>query len=637
MDNKNIAILVTGIIEVYQDTVLEGISNYLKDKNCNVVIYQCINAGGYKEKYDIGEHNIFSLVNLDLFDGVIAFTNTFRLDDAYNHVVNLIKNSKVPVMSIEQEFENSHSVCSDNYSDIYRIIEHMIHEHNCTKINFITGYLKNVEAIERFRAYKDALAEHGIPYDDSRVYYGEFCSWDGENAVRKFYNSDNGLPEVIVCSNDIMALGAYNELKRMGIRVPEDVKITGYDNIKQAEYNEVPITSVHRQLDKVGATAAQSLFDIMEGKEVPKKQILLSSPVYTTSCGCPENVNKLNRNRIITREVDLNMSMNYLYISSRMFESLNSSIVLDELVEKIKYWINSLDCEEFYMCLSKDWLGNSNDLNNIDNNYRVSDYTDNVMPVISYSNKEFKTFSEFYKMDLIPVKISPKNKTFYYTTFPLHFQDRCFGYCVIGNSSFSRENNINYTWYAVSIINSLEIIRRESQLNLLVNKLNRLSVRDCLTGIYNRNGFLSSAKSIIEDENNKNTNIMIAFLDLDGLKQINDKYGHEEGDVALKALADILNNCKKQQDIVGRLGGDEFAFLGVGYNYTEAEDFTNTIQSAIQQYNRQSLNEFAIGASCGYYIFTPQDNMELSECIDIADGKMYKEKYKKKKKGIHNN
>jgi diguanylate cyclase (GGDEF)-like protein len=93
----------------------------------------------------------------------------------------------------------------------------------------------------------------------------------------------------------------------------------------------------------------------------------------------------------------------------------------------------------------------------------------------------------------------------------------------------------------------------------LLSKIRELSVTDELTGLYNRRGFFQLALSRLNFlSRSADDTLLLLMFDLDGLKQINDTYGHSEGDTALKSFADILKQTLRQDDIIGRIGGDEF-------------------------------------------------------------------------------
>lgn len=632
LKKQNIAIVLTGITEEYQTLMLDGISNFVKDRNYNFTIFQCLNGGVYNDKYDVGEHNILNLVNFDDFDGAIVIPNTIKYKNTFHTIIEKIEHANIPIVTIDYDAHNTCFVGNDNYGEMKNIVEHMINVHNCTKINFITGHVHNFEGKSRFYAYKDVLKEHNIPFDERRVFHGQFCYWDGENAVKQFMNSELGLPEVIVCSNDQMALGAFDELTRCGIRVPEDIKLTGFDNFKRAEYNSVPITSVHRHLDMVGETAVRTVINMINGNDVVKTQYIPANIVINRSCGCQERKEKINKN-VTGVAKSSTLTENYTYTEGRMIENINSSRNFDELINNLKYWIQKLDCCEFYICLCSDWLasGNVNDINHFNTNYKVYNYSETMLPVISYKDGKFLDLVEFDTNKLLPQNFDESDSTKFYTFAPLHFQDRCLGYSVMATNEFNHFKSVIYSSYVVNIINALEIVRREHQLKIIIDHVKKLSVTDGLTGIYNRPGFLEKVQKIIEVHKDRNINMMIAYFDLDGLKSINDNYGHEEGDVAIKSVADTLKLCSKSTDIIGRIGGDEFVYFGLDYNISDAERLLNKVNAKLLEY-KDPFDRYHISCSSGYQIMTSSEEINLKESIELADSKMYlqkREKYNK--------
>ncbi len=630
---KRIAVIVAGVIEPYQNGVLTGICEYAKNQNCDVLLFQCFNGGENKEKYDIGEHNILNLVEFEDYDGVILLANTIRFADALDSLLEKIKKTSTPVVTVEYHSEEAYSIISDNLGDMKKIVNHIINKHNCRDIGFVTGFLTNAEATNRFNGYKQALAENGIEYCEDRVFYGQFRTWDGEYAVKQFAASEKGLPEAIVCSNDHMALGAYEALVSMGIKVPEQVKITGFDNIRRAESNKVPITTVHRILDVVGIKAIETIFQLINGEDVEKVQHVASKPIYTSSCGCPEYQVKYNK-ALSNSGTEPSVTAAHLYTISRMLEDLNTSLNLELLNERLEFWVPRIERTDFFLCLCDNWdYYDAENLEDPNNRYRTEGYSEKMTPQFTYYGGNFLDLPAFDTRKLIPVPFEEDDPTtYFYMFYPLHFRDRCLGYCVYKSNDFHFDNNVMYTSYSVNIINALEIISRENKLKILVNKLNRLSLSDALTGIYNRHGFTSLGQQLLNSITDGDTSMMIVYFDLDGLKHINDTLGHEEGDIAIKALADAIKSCSRETDIVARLGGDEFVVMGPYYTYQEAELFCKKINTYLDNYNSKSGNSFTVSVSSGCYVFSIHDGMELSDYIDIADGKMYKEKYEKKKK-----
>jgi diguanylate cyclase (GGDEF)-like protein len=171
-----------------------------------------------------------------------------------------------------------------------------------------------------------------------------------------------------------------------------------------------------------------------------------------------------------------------------------------------------------------------------------------------------------------------------------------------------------------------------NDLKKLNTKLNYLSFTDELTGLYNRRGFQIFGEKYFTMARRKNNNLLLLYCDLDKFKPINDRYGHREGDMALKATAAILIKSFRDYDIVSRFGGDEFVVL---LDNTPATDFPRVkkrLDSFIAEYNFTSGKEYAIEMSCGFaaHAITEDTDLTLEKLIEEADEMLYSEKRKKK-------
>ena len=153
--------------------------------------------------------------------------------------------------------------------------------------------------------------------------------------------------------------------------------------------------------------------------------------------------------------------------------------------------------------------------------------------------------------------------------------------------------------------------------------LRRMSQHDELTGIYNRRGWFTRASAELEAAKRAGQSRALLFVDLDGLKQVNDLLGHREGDRAITAAAQVLVTAARGTDVVGRLGGDEFVLL-VGED--GAEQARDRVRAALAEHNAGSGDGFELRLSVGAEVWFPEEGCSLDELVRRADALMYAEK-----------
>jgi two-component system cell cycle response regulator len=164
------------------------------------------------------------------------------------------------------------------------------------------------------------------------------------------------------------------------------------------------------------------------------------------------------------------------------------------------------------------------------------------------------------------------------------------------------------------------------------NQLERTSLTDELTGLYNRRGFLTLVEQQLKLESHVSTarGLTLMFADMDGLKKINDTYGHEAGSDAIQTLARVVKSVVRSGDIVARLGGDEFVILSIGSNDETTELVSDRIQRSLDEYNARSGKPYKVACSIGVAPVRLDGTRTFEEIIAEADEAMYAEKQRRK-------
>jgi diguanylate cyclase (GGDEF)-like protein len=169
----------------------------------------------------------------------------------------------------------------------------------------------------------------------------------------------------------------------------------------------------------------------------------------------------------------------------------------------------------------------------------------------------------------------------------------------------------------------------------LISKIHTLSITDELTGLLNRRGFFQFVYSRLQHlHRNDGLKSIVMFMDMDGLKFINDTYGHTEGDIAISAFAATLKEALREEDIIGRVGGDEFVVFSSVKSEKNGKQVIGRIRDKMEEYNKQKLHPYNVAASIGSVVLEGNTKEYFEAAMLSADSILYEEKMEKKKQGL---
>ncbi len=165
-----------------------------------------------------------------------------------------------------------------------------------------------------------------------------------------------------------------------------------------------------------------------------------------------------------------------------------------------------------------------------------------------------------------------------------------------------------------------------TELKNMEDKLRTLSLTDELTSLYNRRGFFTMVEHILKIAKRMKKGVYMLYADLDKLKVINDTGGHQEGDLALIDIANILKATYRESDVIARVGGDEFVIIPVGTAGDNIENIIGRLQKNIENHNATKKRNYTLSMSCGIAYFNPEAPCSLDELLAQGDKMMYQQK-----------
>lgn len=261
------------IFDEYVAQVFSGIVDNSEIQQYRIMVLPVdSNIGDQNEYYKIARSN--------LLDGLILLRS--RINDT--KIENLAKTGFPFVLVNFKKYSPCYNfVDTENYKGAVLAMEHLIKKGH-KKIVFLSGNLFETNARDRFKAYKDTLSKHGLEYNEEWVVPTEFDEEDSYAKTEQLLKCNNR-PTAIFCASDYIAVGAMRRIQEMGLNIPDDIAVVGFDDIELASHIQPKLTTVRQPLHELGRNAGQILLDIITGKrKTPVHKLLKIELIERESC-----------------------------------------------------------------------------------------------------------------------------------------------------------------------------------------------------------------------------------------------------------------------------------------------------------------------------------------------------------------
>ncbi len=613
---KKIAVFIGEVTSEYQTEVAKGIIEASSKYGVQCFIFTNSGVYGGTFLYGYGEKNVVAIPYLEDYDGIIIGGDTFGVEGMYEDVTRLLeKEAKCPIVCIRQQDSRFYNVLVDNYQAMSDMVEHFITHHGYERICFMTGKLDMYDAQKRLLGYIDTMQKHGLKVTPEMVFEGDYWRSKGAEAVEWFTQGEQ-LPQAIVCANDYMAISVCNALYSKGLRVPEDICVSGYDDVDEAKYSIPSISSMHVSAREMGRAAVQILKNVNEGVEQKQDVYIGVEPCYRGSCGCSdEKDGRSTKELFILKEAQQRI----LYHTSVMRIALDNQDDFPGLVSVSNAYIRGFGQQAIYLCFCEEGSGfqESTEINQT--------YTERMHLRAVYENGESRVCDEvFDRRDILPRGYLKENEAIY--IYPFHEKHNCLGYVVLKVEDIGSMQYVFASW--VQAMASAVERQRMYRLSKDLQELKRNYNRDALTGIGNRR---EAERVMAEYSVRMHTTgkiFCIVSLDMDGLKIINDKYGHLQGDEALCVVARILKEVVGENGSAARIGGDEYLLCLDMDTDDEVRSTIASIRAKIAEFNANGGKPWEVDVSAGYAFC--RNGSTVLFTMQQADKNMYQEKRTKK-------
>ena len=559
-------------------------------------------------------YSVYDLIPFELVDMIFIMSDVISEPVVCETLTAIAKEHRIPVMAYDSKLDRIPSVYSYSNQAFSALLDHIFCEHACTRVDLLTGIRGNYGSECMVMAYSEALRKYNIPFDEERVGYGDYWEKPAMEAAERFLRKD--IPEAIVCVNDEMAIAVCAVLRSHGLRVPEDVIVTGSDGITKERCHIPRLTTCVKDYDRLTAVTFDTAELILDGEDVDLETELQPLLRISESCGC-----------CVTEQRDQNQAIRNLYHQLQTVlvqESAESRLLGNVLRRKQPTVIDYLDVmseylpEESYLCL-RDSLGPELTGSSLT---QFAD-TSELMSAIMHKRRE-KQFAIIPRAKLIPDLETVLLSTEAVFVTAVNMQEEVYGYYVYYGRELDEEcfKLPKFIHTAGNVIGSSLATSRLQTMN---EKLVAARVRDSLTGMLNQHGAMKMLGERLRNENHENERLVMIVIGLNRLRQINSIFGRAEGDQALLSLANAITDSVDSDVVAARIGGDEFliAFFDSDVMMNTAEALISVLKKRMISYNQVSGKSYTMEISFGRISADVSSSISLdallAEAVSIKD------------------
>ncbi|MBR4169064.1 MAG: diguanylate cyclase [Lachnospiraceae bacterium] len=623
LQNGRIAIFVNAWNNEFLRYVLEGVRKGASEDHADVFVYASYVYWSEKNVHRNSQLNIFHLPDPAEYDGAIVLTNTFNTEEERERACTLFLKANVPMISSEIKIDGMPYIGTDNYAGMHELAEHLIKVHQVKDVIYVSGIEGNEESLIRQQALEDALADAGLKLSDTICAGYEFHR--ASLMAEEWAKCGKPLPDAFVCANDHMALGMISSFHKYGIEVPRDVIITGFDHVYDARTSYPMLSTVSRQWENLGTYLYDALKQQTIKRDPDYEQVYPSVAVPSESCGCCADPadNEARHEILRDKYADvMRRDLNDLFFHE-MRVAMSNVETREEFYLKAKEVWDQYDVlgPNFCICVERSFFDND------DEHYppRIRGYGKTMDIFYEKRGGSSTEGGSFARSEVYPGYKKEEGTSNVYLFTPLSHMGYVIGYIAVKNNP--------EIFYDLSVtksvihLNALFLsIRQYILLQQNNRKLQEIYILDALSGTYNRTGCEKVMFPFIEEAHKEGKRVIMLFVDINNMKQINDDYGHLSGDLAIKACATALRDSLPEKWMIGRYGGDEF--LAVGIPGVDPAQYRKSIEKRMKELVEQSKIGFDLTASIGWHMIEPEDVGVIEDFIRAADVSMYREKKK---------
>lgn len=594
---------------------ISTLNSLLVKQNWRIFVYH-ICSDYYWSSEDLSpDAAVYELIDYDIVDAIIIMDERIKSSRITNNIINNANKHQIPVFLIDKQNPNCYNFYFDYENGFETVVRHIVEEHGIRSLHFMAGIKGNEFSDTRLEIFKKVLAENNIKFSDDMVSYGLFWADPAREATHRLVKKGN-LPKAIICANDIMAINVCSVLEEYGYSIPRDILVTGFDGIDEVFFMEPQITTAKCDYENLAGKVYQVLLDHFLGWKADKDNKIIPEFKCGQSCGCNNKQSikdvfyyKRMNTRFYRYQDDVKTLSN---LSQRLQNNLDFrkiSILLDDpVLEDISIYINQSCSDE-----TKN-TENLRKTNTFDEDFIVihNSIDTSLDGEIIERQNVYKDIDKLFSRE-VPIIFNA-----------IYSLDTLFGFIMFyyKQPTLTNFGKITQTVTSLSIgVGGYVNIRNQKYLR---KQLEHIYKVDSLTGLLNRSGFEAEFAIIRETTIASHEYFTAILSDSDGLKYINDTYGHITGDKAIAAVATAIKEACPDKALCVRIGGDEI--MAVIPGKCDIDEIVRRINLGIELFNARKEIPCSISTSLGTFRTHLPAEMNFDTFVSRTDKEMYEMK-----------
>lgn len=609
-----IGVVTSNIDKENASEVVQGIIAQAQKCRCDIAVLSPLNnLQTIWNKHRETSLDIYKLVTSPRFDGFIFDRRYIDNPEVEKLCESLLQKTNKTVMMVDggkhRYFENT---SSDDRKPFEKLTAHLIEEHGYKKIYCLTGPEDNPDAQERLKGYEDAMKDHNLYYDNTYWRYGDFWKSSARRMAYEIADGTLSMPEAVVCGNDITAEELIIRLSGIGIRVPEDIAVVGFDCGDSNRECSIGITSYKRANFQLGAETMRRLYRLLTGVNPSRVNNRIEGLRINSSCGChpyrhtnkkEERMARLRQDfggRIYTREIvyeaGLEKGLNEAFrvISKYTFFLYHYSRLGIFLTDRTLNVLRTGENEELSFDLKSRM-------------YHAAEYHSN------FKNRYPETILSME--DILPDFSESQNKQSAWFISPLNYGDKFFGYTALSYGKYPYTYDISYQMFVKYIDN---IVFR------LIEKA--VHANENLSAVSRESGHEKLFSHIIAEASGQSDDLIFVSCEITDIKLLYGKYGGKKVLSMIRKLSSDLSEKLNNNEVCSFFSESRFCIITPSQQ--RVDEIFRELKNIII-----FLNE-PISIALGTHIFQPSDIKDADDIYNLLGESINHTVYTYKKHSI---